>query len=195
MPQEPTQIAKQLLKKYRFLSLLSLLFLVPYAVTAWMDNVPLALDLLSPLGIALCFLFSYLATRWLTKCIRNKLMQDLDLATYSGCIDTLKWSRFSPTDIVLSAYAAGDHQRVINATQSALLATKIKHLRYVWLSWLSASQFILGDRAQLARTLFEMEMLAKKKPPRRALCKKTRHPSLFPPFSERQFGRVRARLP
>ena len=130
------------------------------------------LNFLTPLCFACYVLFLTRCSRWYTYAIRKPLLQDLDLAEYNARLASLKWDINSPVDIVMGAYADGDHQRILNTVQSVFATTKHSPLRYVFLSYLSISQFMRGDRENLANTLTAMEHLAKENRKTKKLSKK-----------------------
>ena len=149
-------------KKYKLLRFLSLVPLLAVVVILYVEKeLSILSGFLLPALVAFNFLFTIFCARWYTNAIRNALLQELDLAEYNARITALKWNTHSCVDIILSAYAAGDHQRILDVIHPLLVTTKNKALRYTWLSWLSLSQFITGSREQLARILDEMEHLAK----------------------------------
>ena len=155
-------------KLFRILSLLpllSLLVFIPGGFTILQSVLSLAF-------IIIALVFSRLSALWFSNAIRKPLMEELDLAEYAARIEVLKWDEYSPFDILIIAYASGDHQRLLNTVQANIHAVKKGPFRYVFLSYLSISQFMRGDRESLACTLAEMDRLVQEDRRARKLFKK-----------------------
>ncbi len=170
MPPNSTARIRKIYMRARLFSLVSILAIltIPY-ITNYSNTL---LNFLTPICFACYFIFLARCNRWYAHAIRKALLKDLDLAEYNARLAVLKWDINSPVDIVMSAYAGGDHQRILNTVQSVFATTKHAPLRYVFLSYLSISQFMRGDRKELTNTLATMECLAKENRKTKKLSKK-----------------------
>ena len=165
--------AMRIRKKYMLIRWLSLLLIIAFfAIKHFIGYSDILLNFLTAACFAFYFPFLARCSHWYVYAIRNALLQDLDLAEYNARLAALKWDINSPIDIVISAYAGGDHQRVLNTVQSIFTTTKRPPLHYIFLSFLSISQFMRGDRENLANTLAVMERLAKENRKTKKLSKK-----------------------
>lgn len=152
------------LRHPRLLSLLALLpwlgLFVAATVLKQLEEPPLVSNFL----FAACFLSLFLYLRFFphffSALVRRPLLQDLDLDTYRANLALVKWDVRSPVDNVMLAYASGDHQRLLSVAFASLSGQKDKRVRFMYLSWIEISQFMMGDFQQLMFTLAEIERLA-----------------------------------
>ncbi len=107
------------------------------------------------------FLVHFLA-RWLTLAVRRPFLEELDLAAYRARLASVKWNKRSALDMMVEAFALGDHQRVLNIAQAVLYKERDPLCRFSILSWLAVSQFVRGDMTCLRLTLGEIEMLVRR---------------------------------